>query len=409
MGSLRKASAHDMDTANEVTPFRIVPDGDDALAIAESRRQHTIEVSPQVAIEKLANELELKRAAAELVRERENQRFFKIPSFQPIGTLSQHLDEEIYRSRGLILTDADTLIIGQRKTGKSTFMMNLLEALIEGGPFLGRFETIPVKGKICYIDYELGRRMFAKWANDKGLSMGADSPILYLDGRDKSNPLSSDYGRSWLTEQLSANEVETLIVDPFGVAFGGSGDENSSTEVRKWLEKLSNVRINSTVHDLILAVHGGKDASKGARGSSALEDWASSIISLYKEAKTETRKLSALGRDVMLEPTELQFHAESRTLTLKEQEQPAYLGLNRTEDALLNRIVAIITEADEPLNQTQLKEALGDGFDKNKISPITKKAVEAGLISVTQKGRSLQYGKPEQPSGPPTMDLAGSL
>lgn len=340
-----------------------------------------VELSREQKIAELANTYELQEAARDLARERRNSKLFRAPDIESIESISHLSTDGIYRSEGLILSDSDTLIIGQRKAGKTTFMFNLMESLINGTPFLGKFDTRPVEGKICFLNYELSKALFAKWARDMDLS-GPDSPILHIDARGNSNPLATDHGREWLIKQLKAQGVEVLIVDVFGVAFAGSGEENSSTDVRKWLEKLSDVRINAGLKELILTAHAGKDADKGARGSSALEDWAASFITLGSTALGQ-RWIKALGRDVLIEKTDLAYDAETRQLVLKEQDAGGIKAVGKIEE-LMMRIVAIVITADRVMTSKDIEDALSAeavAYTKGDVKPARELAVQRKLIT----------------------------
>jgi hypothetical protein len=69
---------------------------------------------------------------------------------------------------------------------------------------------------------------------------------------------------------------------------------------------------------VVLSAHAGWNGER-ARGASALEDWADSIITMTKddsEDGTGERYLRAIGRDVDLEEDRLDYDPRTRTLTL---------------------------------------------------------------------------------------------
>ena len=46
----------------------------------------------------------------------------------------------------MVLADGFTSVVAQRKTGKTTFNLNLADSFLTGRDFLGRFPVVPVTG-----------------------------------------------------------------------------------------------------------------------------------------------------------------------------------------------------------------------------------------------------------------------
>ena len=116
------------------------------------------------------------------------------------------------------------------------------------------------------------------------------------------NPLANLRDREELVERLKEHAVESIIVDPFARAFDGK-DQNSSAEVSKWLADLDHfVRSEVGALDLLLTAHSGWSQSGRVRGSSAVEDWADSIVRLTRDGHdSSVRYLEAEGRDVLVQ------------------------------------------------------------------------------------------------------------
>ncbi len=86
-----------------------------------------------------------------------------IPPFDA-GTLSEVLARPAQppsRVDGLIPADASTEIVAQRKTGKTTLMLNLARALLTGEDFLGRFPVRPLQGQVAFLNYEVSAGQLA--------------------------------------------------------------------------------------------------------------------------------------------------------------------------------------------------------------------------------------------------------
>ena len=69
--------------------------------------------------------------------------------------------------------------------------------------------------------------------------------------------------------------------------------------------------------DLILTTHAGWNAER-TRGSSALEDWADSVVTMTRGSgkDEDTRYVRAIGRDVHLDEDQVHFDPATRLLSL---------------------------------------------------------------------------------------------
>jgi hypothetical protein len=119
-------------------------------------------------------------------------------------------------------------------------------------------------------------------------------------------------------QPLKARGIEAILCDPFGRAYTGQS-QNDPGEVGAWLIGLDEfARAEVGARDVVLSAHAGWNGER-ARGASALEDWADSIITMTKddsEDGTGERYLRAIGRDVDLEEDRLDYDPRTRTLTL---------------------------------------------------------------------------------------------
>jgi RecA-family ATPase len=59
------------------------------------------------------------------------------------------------RIDGLMAHEAGMLLIAQRKTGKTSFGLNLARCLVTGDDFLGRFPVRPLTGRVALLNYEV--------------------------------------------------------------------------------------------------------------------------------------------------------------------------------------------------------------------------------------------------------------
>ncbi len=138
------------------------------------------------------------------------------------------------RVEDLIPWQAGTLISAQRKTGKTTLELNFARSLLTGQEFLGRFGVRSISGSVALLNYEVSAGLIARWADEHGVDRRR---LFVVNLRGRRNPLSHAADRSVLSGLLRAQNVETLIVDPFGRAFTGKS-QNDAGEVGAWLQDL---------------------------------------------------------------------------------------------------------------------------------------------------------------------------
>lgn len=268
----------------------------------------------------------------------------------PVQTLTEVLAAPpAHRDRvdGLIPWDASTLIVAQRKTGKSTFALNLAHSLLTGTPFLGALEVQPIAGAVAYLNFEVSGYTLAAWGRDLGLD---DDRLLMVNLRGLGNPLDDDETAQELADELRARHVETIIVDTFTRAYTGTS-ENDAGEVGAWLNRLAAwTREQAGALDLIVTAHAGWGGEQGrgtrARGSSALEDWPDSIVYLTKD-EDGTRYVRADGRDVDMPQDALAFDETTRRMTLTGQGSRADVSRAHAVESMVGPVYAFVLEHPE--------------------------------------------------------------
>lgn len=348
---------------------------------------------------------------ARLLYSRQRLALGGIPPFDN-GFLGDVLDRPApppHRVEGLIPSSAGTLLVAQRKTGKTTTILNLAADLIAGRDFLDRFPVRRIDGIVTLLNFEVAGEQVARWAAD--LDIPRDR--LYLVNlRGRRNPFSHPEDLEQLAATLTAIGTETLIVDPFGRAYSGQS-QNDAGEVGAWLGELDRFARGAVgAQDLILCAHAGWSGER-ARGASALEDWADSIITLTRRDTNEpTRYLRAIGRDVDVDEDQLAYDHDTRRLSLTGVGSRRAVAEHDKLEALITPIVDLVTR--EPgINGASLAKALkaeGHGLQANDASRAARLASERGLIHITNLGpgkprRHYPATPPPTPSEPPPPEL----
>lgn len=321
------------------------------------------------------------------------------------GTLRELLArpaEPPARVEGLIPWEASTLLTAMRKTGKTTFVLNLAYSLLTGRDFLGRFKVRPIEGTVGLLNYEVSSGMISRWAEDHGI----DPDRLYISNlRGRRNPLPHPGDRARLARELRQHHVETLIVDPFGKAYSGES-QNDSGQVGAWLADLDRfARAEVYATDLILTAHAGW-AGERTRGSSALEDWADSIITLTRDAEDDTQRfMRAIGRDVEVDEDRLNFDPDTRTLTLAGVGSRKHAASTRHIEELLPAVLDAVSTSPGVTGyglDTILRESGVQPFHKGDGAKAARLGVERGHLHVEDGPRNSKRFHPlTSPTSPP--------
>jgi len=145
-------------------------------------------------VEREAERLRVRHDAAEKVRRE------KSGPARPFdaGTVSEILarpEEPAMRIAGLLPWSASMLLSAQRKTGKTTMVLNLARALLLGQPLLGRFDVQHVAGTIALLNFEVGAAQIGRWAADHGVP---GDRLFVVNLRGRRNPLSNPEDRASL-------------------------------------------------------------------------------------------------------------------------------------------------------------------------------------------------------------------
>lgn len=219
---------------------------------------------------------------------------------------------------GLIPYNGSTLLTGKFKSGKSTLMLNLIQAVTSGADFLGTF-NVPKPMNVAYVDMELGRDLAKRWIKDMtGLN---PSKLQYLDRRGRGYTLNmrSETLRAKWARMLIEKEVDVLIVDPLSPIMSALGvDENSNEVVRPMLDAFDSLAVEANLKALVVSHHTGHQDPNRARGATAFMDWASAFMSVIRQGEEydSPRVFRASGRDVAVDTSELLFDRRLRKLKL---------------------------------------------------------------------------------------------
>lgn len=307
------------------------------------------------------------------------------------------------RINELIPWSASTLLTAQRKTGKTTLVLNLARSLLTGEDFLGRFAVQPLSGPVAMLNYEVSAAQLARWARE----VGVPGDRLYLVNlRGWRNPLNDAEDRGALASRLRALGVETVVCDPFGRAYSGAS-QNDAGEVGGWLTRLDQwARGDVGARDLVLTAHAGWNGER-TRGSTALEDWADVILTLTRddaEDATGERYLRALGRDVDLEEDRLMFDPATRGLSLAGAGSRQAARSDRRIAELRTAVLAVV-QARPGIKGAEVERQLRDQgvtFQRGQERQALGALVEGGQLACVTGARNAKHysASPVSPASP---------
>lgn len=364
------------------------------LPPAEYEDSVVVSYAPRVAV-RLAELRADREARAILAAEDRDEQPFDA------GTLAELLGrpaEPAARVEGLIGWQASTLLVAQRKVGKTTAVLNLARCVLTGEQFLGAHGVRRLQdgARVGFLNYEVSGGQLARWAAEAGLP--ADRMFL-VNLRGRRNPLAHPVDRQRLAELLRAQRVETLIVDPFGRAYSGAS-QNDAGEVYGWLVQLDQfARAEAGALDLVLTTHAGWDGER-TRGSSALEDWADGIITMTRDKDSGERFIRATGRDVELDEDRLNYDTNSRTLSLAGVGGRKFAAATRRQVDLADAVVALVERMPDGLKAGEIENRLkvdGWAFQRGDAAKAARAAAEDGLIDCTpgKRGSLIYTPKPK--------------
>lgn len=209
----------------------------------------------------------------EYIVERENARLTADPEeplFLRIDSVLENIRPADWLIKGIVERDAFMVLYGPSGNGKSFIAMDIAASVATGAPWHSK----PVKpGSVFYIAGEghngIARR-FSAWEIHNGTKLSG-SPLavstrpICLDDQSAARDVSDEIE---ILAQRFDTEPALIVVDTLARNF--AGDENLSKDMSLFIKTLDNIRQRWGA-TIIVVHHSGKNADRGARGSSALK------------------------------------------------------------------------------------------------------------------------------------------
>jgi hypothetical protein len=231
-----------------------------------------------------------------------------LPTVLSTGAFLTSDDQIDYLIDGLLPVGGSMLLGAQKKVGKSTFLLNLVQAVSRGTSFLGRATRA---GRVLYISVDEPKAITKARALALGLTPDDQQIEWVLDRR-----VPADWNR-WLRDLCSKARYDLLVIDTLA-KLTGVDDINSYGE---WNRKLA--PLHALAEELSLSWvgthHNRKDSQGGTNsvaGSMAITAGVDTIV-IEQKLLGGVRTIETEQRyGIDLEPTVLQMNDATYAITL---------------------------------------------------------------------------------------------
>ena len=286
----------------------------------------------------------------------------------PLGGIMLHdfLDQpdEVsqFRIEGMWPAQGRVLLAAAAKSGKTTLVAaNLLPSLVDGKPFLGKFECHSVHGKVVLLNMEVGENTLRRWLRDCSIVNRHKVVIANLRGKGSALSLNTEKGRERLVEFLRAQDAEVVILDPLAPVLASLGlDENSNSDIAQFFSWWSQVLAEAGVTDDLVVHHTGH-AGQRSRGASRLLDEPDAVWTLTRDSDEGTGEFSRIDpvrylgvyvRDVDMSAEALSFDPITRTLNLTGQNKA------QVKEQSLDDLIAAVMKSGIPMSRSAIRDGV---------------------------------------------------
>jgi hypothetical protein len=293
-------------------------------------------------------------------------------------------DEELaYRVDQLWPTGGRVILAAAWKAGKTTLLGNLIRALVDAQPFLGRY-TVQPADRVVLIDDELDKRTLRRWLREQGISSTERVELVALRGKVATFNIIDAETRARWARHISAGDV--LLFDCLRPVLDALGLDESH-DAGRFLVAFDALLAEAGIREAGIAHHMGHVGER-SRGDSRLRDWPDVEWRLVRDKSNDEdgdtdpaapRYFAAYGRDVDQPEQLLGYDPAARRLTIA--------GGTRKDtkaEALIDAVVRYVTD-ESGCSQSALEKAVG-GHAAD-VRKARDRAVERGLINVEKVGR----------------------
>lgn len=205
-----------------------------------------------------------------------------------------------YVVKGWLNRDSVSVVYGDANVGKSFWAVNVAHHVQQGLAWGGCRVTA---GPVLYVAAEGGTLFTNRLVAAKAKFMVLQVPVT-VGGRNCAAPVLAE-----TVQHLSDIHGAFALIIFDTLARVMAGDENAAQDVGALMRGIDHLRTATGAH-IMLIHHSGKDASKGARGHSALRAAVDTEIELTKSKETGERMARATKQRDMASGADCLFRLE---------------------------------------------------------------------------------------------------
>lgn len=313
----------------------------------------------------------------------------------------------------VVYTGAVAVIIGDSQVGKSWVMLSIAAAAATGSPWptgggdTARRTPLPV----LYVAAEDGgiiRDRFQKWENANGRSLASHAATLHL--YPGAINLLDDVQIDELCAAVADRGYRLVVFDTVAASLGG--EEEGNPQFSKVVQNMRRVVTATDGHGAVFLVHHtGKDASRGARGGSALFN-DSDVFWTLRGTNEAMQMVNGPAPDGKWKAGRKRHawrlrldESDEAAVCVKADMSPASISAGAPRDGyaeLKAKILHIVTARTDPktaigptrqLIHGDLKSA-GVQFRDSELTPAIEQLVADGMIVGCTGARSGERGRP---------------
>jgi AAA domain-containing protein/bifunctional DNA primase/polymerase-like protein len=334
----------------------------------------------------------VRKNATEYLREMDVREAWSPPTGESDFSILMDLpDSEIrYAIEDVLPMNGNAIVFAQFKSGKTTFILEVVRSLVDGDKFLGRFDVY-TSGRVGLWNYELDQNMMTSWLRDTRMEHPENLRLINLRG--KRVPLDTKYGQEWTIDWLRRNEIRTWIIDPAVRAMIGWGDENDNGAVTLFTDKLDEIKERAGVSELIIAHHTGRAeqaiGQERARGATRWDDWPDSRWILTQIPGGDTRFVRMTGRGNDVPERALSYDPQRRRVTLVGGGDPLASADRRTyeDEATKTRLLDFIA-ANPGMSKNKVMDGVGIKSQRVAGSALSALESEGKIYTVDAPNRA---------------------
>lgn len=188
------------------------------------------------------------------------------------------LPKRRYLIKGVLDEGAFSVVYGASNSGKTFFALNMACHIALGWQWSGRKTK---KGSVIYVAGEGGLGISERLAAFKAHHELQGYGDIYILPQALILSESTPALDSFLTVLEDIPDKKLIVIDTLARSMG-DGDENTASDMGKFVQGCDHIRTVTGAHVMVIH-HTGKDETKGARGSSALKGAVDTEIYIIQE------------------------------------------------------------------------------------------------------------------------------